>query len=168
MELEHNSFEPNGSLAQGGAISQGETSVQGGVITHQREENSRVAEERPEIAHTEDSVDTIVQSANLQGCQLARDKSRRQIRQPSRYANADLVYYALNAEVDSIKDEPNSFTEAINSKESQNWLEAMDEEMNSLLKNKTWILVEKPPKIKLVGCKWLYKVKETVGQEEPY
>lgn len=36
----------------------------------------------------------------------------------------------------------------------------MQEEMNSLKKNKTWILVKKPKDHKLVGCKWIYKRKE--------
>lgn len=67
-----------------------------------------------------------------------------------------------------LMEEPISFTDAMNSKQSKNWLEAMNDEMNSLIKNNTWTLVKKPPNQKLVGCKWLYKLKETVNQEEPY
>ena len=39
-------------------------------------------------------------------------------------------------------------------------------EMDSLIKNKTWILVDKPLGKRVVGCKWLFKIKEGVGKEE--
>ena len=32
--------------------------------------------------------------------------------------------------------------------------------MDSLIKNKTWILVEKPKQQRLVGCKWIFKKKK--------
>lgn len=44
----------------------------------------------------------------------------------------------------------------------------MKEEMASLHKNRTWILVDKPENQKLVGCKWIFKKKEGVpGVEKP-
>ncbi|CAM8923040.1 unnamed protein product [Rhodiola kirilowii] len=44
----------------------------------------------------------------------------------------------------------------------------MEEEINSLTKNNTWKLVEKPAGVKLVGCKWVFKYKEGIpGVEEP-
>ena len=36
----------------------------------------------------------------------------------------------------------------------------MKKEMKSLIKNKTWVLVDKPENKKLVGCKWIYKRKK--------
>jgi hypothetical protein len=36
---------------------------------------------------------------------------------------------------------------------------AMDEEMQILTDNRTWILVPKKDEIKPIGCKWVYKVK---------
>ena len=36
------------------------------------------------------------------------------------------------------------------------WQVAMDEEMDSLLKNTTWELVSLPPRRKLVQCKWVF------------
>lgn len=39
-------------------------------------------------------------------------------------------------------------------------MEAMREEMDSLIRNKTWILVNKPKDQKVVDCKWVYRVKE--------
>ena len=36
----------------------------------------------------------------------------------------------------------------------------MKEEMDSLAKNKTWDLVELPESRKVVGCKWVYKLKK--------
>ena len=40
--------------------------------------------------------------------------------------------------------EPQSYKEAITRSDKKKWLRAMDREMESLEKNKTWILVEKP------------------------
>jgi len=39
----------------------------------------------------------------------------------------------------------------------------MDDEMNSLLKNKTWELVKRPKGQKLIECKWIFKIKEGEG-----
>ena len=45
------------------------------------------------------------------------------------------------------------------SKDNAEWLKTMEEKMNSLKKNQTWVLVENPERQKLVGCKWIYKRK---------
>ena len=39
------------------------------------------------------------------------------------------------------------------------WVQAMKEEMEALLKNKTWILVNLPKGQKTVGCKWVFSIK---------
>ncbi|KAL5574150.1 hypothetical protein UlMin_023747 [Ulmus minor] len=56
--------------------------------------------------------------------------------------------------------EPKSYEEALSHPDSKEWRIAMKAEMNSLAKNETWTLVEKPTKQKIVGCKWIYKLKE--------
>ncbi|WKA01706.1 hypothetical protein VitviT2T_019974 [Vitis vinifera] len=49
------------------------------------------------------------------------------------------------------------------------WVQAMKEEMEALLKNKTWILVNLPKGQKTVGCKWVFSVKYKVdGTIERY
>ena len=49
------------------------------------------------------------------------------------------------------------------------WVEAMNEEMEALLKNKTWILVSLPEGHKTVGCKWVFFIKYKVdGSIEHY
>jgi hypothetical protein len=42
----------------------------------------------------------------------------------------------------------------------EKWKEAMNDEMNALAKNATWDLVEIPRNRKIVGCKWVYKLKK--------
>ena len=45
----------------------------------------------------------------------------------------------------------------------------MKEEMEALLKNKTWILVNLPKGHKIVGCKWVFSIKYKVdGTIERY
>lgn len=39
------------------------------------------------------------------------------------------------------------------------WKEAMKSEIEALVLNKTWDLVETPPNVKPIGCKWVYKIK---------
>ncbi|KAG8490763.1 hypothetical protein CXB51_013984 [Gossypium anomalum] len=69
---------------------------------------------------------------------IAKNRTRREIKPPKKYAKADLVAYTLNVE------------------------------MESLHKNKTWDLVKLPIGKKTVCCKWVFKKKEgTLGVEEP-
>lgn len=81
--------------------------------------------------------------------------------------SADLVYYALVTEVEKEGDEPISYEEAMKSKDKHKWHQAMRDEFNSLTKNETWELVDRPPKQRLVSCKWIFKRKETVDPVEP-
>jgi hypothetical protein len=55
--------------------------------------------------------------------------------------------------------EPKSYAEAIKSKEATEWRRAMDEEYRSLVENRTWTLVPRPPNRNVVGCKWVFKRK---------
>ena len=73
---------------------------------------------------------------------LARDRERRTIMAPRRYGYADLVCFPLNAAEDVQDSKPRNFKEAFESKESEYWLKAVNEEMDSLEKNQTWKLVK--------------------------
>ncbi|KAI3753573.1 hypothetical protein L2E82_25630 [Cichorium intybus] len=53
-------------------------------------------------------------------------------------------------------DEPVSYTEASKRKL---WIDAMNAELASIEKNKTWSLVDLPKDRKAIGLKWMYKVK---------
>ncbi|KAG8490261.1 hypothetical protein CXB51_016079 [Gossypium anomalum] len=95
--------------------------------------------------------------------------TRREIKPPKKYAEADIVAYALNVAEDiDVNQEPSNYSEAISCEDSEKWMFAMQEEMESLYKNKTWDLVKLPKGKKTIRCKWVFKKKEgTLGVEEP-
>jgi hypothetical protein len=55
--------------------------------------------------------------------------------------------------------DPTSFEEAMRSAHSSKWLEAMEDEMRSMITNKIWDLEEIRKGAKIVACKWVYKTK---------
>jgi len=58
------------------------------------------------------------------------------------------------------------YSEAISSINSNNWVIAMNDEMESLEKNGTWELVKLPTEKKLIRCKWIFKRKECISLSE--
>ena len=66
-----------------------------------------------------------------------RDRKKRESKPPKRYVYADLIPFALSVAQEIEVDEPKTYTEAFNSKDSKKWIAAMDEEMRSLIKNHT-------------------------------
>lgn len=67
---------------------------------------------------------------------------------------------------DIISDDPSSFEEAI---KHEKWRKAMNSEINSIEKNKTWELVDLPEGARTIGVKWIYKTKfNEVGQVDKY
>ena len=68
--------------------------------------------------------------------------------------------YVSTVALVSIDGEPNYFQEAINVSKNAQWKKSMNEEMDALERNKKWDLVELPKDMKVVGCKWVYKMEK--------
>ena len=64
---------------------------------------------------------------------IANRKPKRMTQLPKRYEHSNLIAYALNVELAPSEGEPRSFEEAVHSKDSRKWIEAMQEEMRSSL-----------------------------------
>ena len=83
-------------------------------------------------------------------------RSGRTTRKPSRYLLLGESYQAIT--IDS-KEDPVNYKEALEDVDAQEWLKAMDREMESMYSNSVWSLVEAPKGVKPIGCKWIYKRK---------
>nr|XP_016477948.1 PREDICTED: uncharacterized mitochondrial protein AtMg00820-like [Nicotiana tabacum] len=64
---------------------------------------------------------------------------------------------SLISHISSLPPEPTSFTEA---NKSSHWGRAMAEEYNALIANRTWDLVPAPPTANIIGCRWVYRIKQ--------
>lgn len=80
--------------------------------------------------------------------------------------------YILLAEIECerllmvINNEPWDFNEA---KDLKVWVNACEDELKSIEKNKTWILVDLPRGFKPIGLKWVFKIKRnTYGSISKY
>ena len=59
----------------------------------------------------------------------------------------------------NIEYDPKTFQEAMSSRDVAFWKEAINDEMDSLISNNTWIIVDLPPSSKPIGCKWVFRRK---------
>lgn len=105
-------------------------------------------------SHTADGADVDGHEVADQqdGTQLVPRRSERVRHRPN--------YYAEGAHIAaSGMEEPTSYQEAIANPNKSKWEEAMQAEMKSLESNHVWELVELPKDRKVIGSKWVYKVK---------
>ncbi|KAL0299909.1 UNVERIFIED_CONTAM: Retrovirus-related Pol polyprotein from transposon TNT 1-94 [Sesamum angustifolium] len=59
----------------------------------------------------------------------------------------------------NIEDNPLTFKDAMASSEAKQWKEAVKSEMDSIVSNGTWVLVDLAPGCTTIGCKWIFKKK---------
>ena len=52
--------------------------------------------------------------------------------------------------------EPKNFEEA---SEDEDWIRSMNEELDKIEKNNTWVLVPRPADKNVIGTKWVFKKK---------
>jgi len=62
----------------------------------------------------------------------------------------------------NIENEPKTFKETMASRDSSFWKEAINDGMDSLLSNNTWVLVDLPLGSKPIGCKWVFRIKHNI------
>lgn len=114
------------------------------------------------VDDSENESDKEASPNDLKNYMLARDRKKRTIRPPSRFDDADVAAYALMMSEVIEEDEPLTFGEAIRSRNGKKWRGASDEEMDSLERNGTWILIDRPKGERTIGCKWIFKIKPRV------
>lgn len=84
---------------------------------------------------------------------LARDRVRRKINPHTRFGDAVMVYYALNIAKKIEYHEPGNYKEVITCTENRQMILAMREELESMEKNGTWILVDRLKSQRLISYK---------------
>ena len=83
----------------------------------------------------------------------------------------DYVVFLQEHEVDigMMEDDPINLRQAMESSNSQKWIDAMNEEIKSMKDNDVWDLVPLPKGAKPIGCKWIFKTKrDSNGDVERY
>lgn len=97
-----------------------------------------------------------IAQSELESYQLARDRARREVIPPDRFGYVDYTTFALNTVEEIVGTKLAPYQEAMNSR---------NEEMTSLIKNKTWITIEKPSGKNVICCKWIFGHKEGLPGE---
>ncbi|GKB62179.1 retrovirus-related pol polyprotein from transposon TNT 1-94 [Tanacetum coccineum] len=132
----------------------------GSLDTSEGSENSGSFEDSGR-SDEEDSKDRASsEEGGSETLQLRR--STRESRAPVRYSPS--ANYLLLTE----NGEPESYSEALSSKEFVQWKKAINEEMVSLEKNQTWSLVRLPAGKKALQSKWVFRVKEEQDGSKRY
>ena len=95
---------------------------------------------------------------------------RRSTRNKRSAIPGDYVVYLQESDYNiGAKNDPETFSQAMSCKESNLWFDAMKKEMNSMMSNGVWDLVELPNEAKAIGCKWVFKTKkDSLGNIERY
>ena len=87
------------------------------------------------------------------------EKRIRKPKVPFDEAHSAITYEAYFTSLTSEICEPKNVKEALSGNKKQEWRSAMDSEYDSLMKNKTWTLVPRPPNANVVGNRWIFKIK---------
>ncbi|PNX87650.1 retrovirus-related Pol polyprotein from transposon TNT 1-94 [Trifolium pratense] len=81
------------------------------------------------------------------------------------YANLSSSHKAFSVSLSNTT-EPKTYTEACKSNE---WIDAMNSELEALHRNGTWSIIDSPAHIKPIGSKWVFKIKHKAdGSIERY
>ncbi|XP_075523993.1 uncharacterized protein LOC142556418 [Primulina tabacum] len=83
-------------------------------------------------------------------------RSGRVVRLPLRYRQDEEANVVV---ADWVEDDPLSFQHEMEDPDKEKWLEAMNQEMESIYSNSVWVLVDTPEEVRPIGCKWIYKRK---------
>lgn len=65
----------------------------------------------------------------------------------------------LNGDFAFMVSEPGTYKQAMESEDKEEWIGAMRDEYDALIKNNTWTLVERPQGLNVVDNRWIFKVK---------
>ncbi|KAA0043586.1 gag/pol protein [Cucumis melo var. makuwa] len=135
------------------------------VINHKKlEPYSRVVDEVGPSSRVDETT-TTGQSHPSQSLRMTR-RSVRIVSQPNRYLGLTETQVVIP---DNGVQDPLSFKQAMNDVDKDQWVKAMDLEMESMYFNSVWELVDLPEGVKPIGCKRIYKRKrDSAGKVQTF
>lgn len=89
---------------------------------------------------------------------VVNERPRKSVRRPLRYDEYETDLSAHAAYSCSL-DVPVCFNDVADRPDESEWQDAIADEIKSLEENKTWKIVEKPKDAKLLGTRWIFKIK---------
>lgn len=113
--------------------------------------NSTMDEMEPDISETESSP-VVTRPKNVRGMPKPNYN-------PSYSFLDDSSYYIAERMAFSAYSEPQSYEQALTLPDAEKWKEAINEEMKSLIQNKTWHLVDLPKNRRAISNRWVFKIK---------
>ena len=125
--------------------------VSGSKTSLEEVQEPQVATE-PSMEILQDSQSVVESTSSAQGPR----RSSRIHHEPKRYGF--LVTDDKTIELVD-QDEPTTYHEAMMSPDFENWLKSMKYEMQSMYDNRVWNLVDPLEGAKVIGCKWVHKIK---------
>lgn len=127
--------------------------------------NQGLEETTSDIVNGEDTIEEAIEEENNDSQPESSEETeelqvRRSSRTSKKPAYLDDYIYLAGEEGEHLlllfNEEPWDFKTAM---EERVWREACKEDINSIVKNKTWDLVDLPPGVKAIGLKWIFKIK---------
>ena len=93
--------------------------------------------------------------------QPTRSSSRLKAQGETVYKSTDSVHTAnfISEKLD-ISNTPQTLQEALQTSDSAQWQKAVDLELQSLANNHTWDEVDRPNNQSIIGCRWVFKLKD--------
>ncbi|XP_073811779.1 uncharacterized protein [Musca autumnalis] len=104
----------------------------------------------PDETLTSEDTNVVVNEENVDGT------VRRSARTPKPVKRSEYYLYAVEA---GGFEDPFTLEEAFKDMDAKQWRQAMKSEYQSLMQNNTWTLVNLPPGVKPIKCKWVIKRK---------
>jgi hypothetical protein len=109
-----------------------------------------LADTSPELSENFDHVEHTPEPINEEIDSEATRRSKRP--RTTKCFGDDFTIYLMD-------DTPKTIVEAFASPDADDWKEVVRSEMDSILSNGTWELVDRPYGCKPMGCKWVFKKK---------
>ena len=116
--------------------------------SYRNESNGAMSKDEPPKLSSE-LAKRALKTGNERLCQSSHHKNL-----VTRYGYSEYMYVYMTKVVEIRELE--SYAKAA---QDAKWRIAMGEEMHALVENVTWDLLDAPKGVKLIGCRWVYKVK---------
>ncbi|KAL8108660.1 hypothetical protein AgCh_024935 [Apium graveolens] len=113
-----------------------------------------------DLTHRSSSIPDHVKNMTNMGVDPDSSSTPNEVEEPRRSKRAKVVKdFGSDFITYNVEDEHLTFHQTMDSSKPRHWKGAVKSEIDSIVSNGTWELVDLPPECSTIGCKWIFKRK---------